>query len=55
MTKSDTNCVSGELKWSSTAGEEMLPKKSTVPCASVDTLCFASGIILFFILIMIKS
>lgn len=33
----------GKLKWSRTGGEEMLPKNNSLPCASSETTCFASG------------
>ncbi|GFY44882.1 chorion peroxidase, partial [Trichonephila inaurata madagascariensis] len=33
----------GNLKWSITAGEQMLPRNSSLLCASKDTTCFASG------------
>ncbi|GFU52027.1 chorion peroxidase [Nephila pilipes] len=42
-TKALRSFEGGKLKWSITAGEEMLPRNSSLLCGNQDTPCFASG------------
>ncbi|GBM07928.1 Chorion peroxidase [Araneus ventricosus] len=38
-----SDCTFGKLKWSIAGGEDMLPTNKSLPCASKDAPCFASG------------